>query len=48
MSDSQQYPWILYLISHVEDNVGFLGVFNSNSSYILSCGRNAHVKSSDI
>ena len=36
MSDSQLYPWKLYLINNVEDIGVFLGskVFNSDKSHI--------------
>ena len=38
MPDSQRYPWNLYLVKNVEDNVVFLGlkVFNSFKNFILS------------
>ena len=39
--DSQPFPWDLYLIEIVEDNVVSLTwkVFNSDNSYIVSCSR---------
>ena len=44
-SDSQRYPWNLYLIKHVEDIVIFLGLqmFNSDYFCMFSCSRNAQV-----
>ena len=37
ISDSQQYPWNLYLISNVEDIVVFLGVKVYNSDISGKC-----------
>ena len=45
MSDSQRFPWHLYLINIVEDIVVLLGskVFNSDNSNMISCSINAQV-----
>ena len=45
MSDSQQYPFALYLINNVQDIVVFLGlkVLNSGIYYLFSCSRNMQV-----
>ena len=39
MSDSQRYPWNLYLINIMEDTVVFLGLemFNSENFNLFSC-----------
>ena len=41
LSDLQRYPWNLYLINIVEDNVGLLGVkmLNSDHSFMFSCNK---------
>ena len=44
MSDSQWYPWKLYLINNVEDIIVFLGLRKFNS-YACSGSKNARVNS---
>ena len=37
LSDSQRYPWSLYMINNVEDTVVFIGLklFTPDHSYVL-------------